>query len=67
MCHEYGWGVPKDMEVAAEHYSKAALDGNSSAMFNLASYFEKTANGRSFLQFLNFISINKGAIVIFSV
>lgn len=47
LCHEYGWGVPVDMEVAAEHYSKAALDGNASAMYNLATYFEKTAaNGR---------------------
>lgn len=43
LCREYGWGVPVDMAVAAEHYSKAALDGNSSAMYNLAAYFEKTA------------------------
>lgn len=50
LCREYGWGVPVDMAVAAEHYSKAALDGNSSAMYNLAAYFEKTAvNGRLLL------------------
>lgn len=45
LCHEHGWGVPVDMAVAAEHYSKAALDGNSSAMYNLAAYFEKAADG----------------------
>lgn len=45
LCHEHGWGVPVDMALAAEHYSKAALDGNSSAMYNLAAYFEKPANG----------------------